>query len=321
MKKLILLGISCVMLHTVSYAQDAPAQDRHKLGLIMEGNSGTLVKDTDGFFAGNELTIALDYGYSFANAPWLTLFTRLGFIGNMNFNNINLHTTGPDQLPGNEGNVDPLYKYNGFSSSSVGVDYFETGLVFGDYGSFSVRARNGVGHNTGADAGMLIKMYGYYPLIVGDIHMIKFSAGLEVNPLPVGSKLDPGDPSLEAEGTQLGTAIDLLTFGMMYQVQFNPAWSVSTGLHLRTSGHKYKLANSATGDIWEADTAEAFRNNLHLRWENTVTYMYNDSFSIWGQVRYQPERIAIAEQSDSIYELTTQHEVFLRFGMNYFFNF
>ena len=305
------------MLHSVSHAQDAPAQDRHKLGLIMEGNSGTLVNDTDGFFVGNELTIALDYGYSFANAPWLTVFTRLGFIGSMSFENINLHTEGPDQLPGNEGSVDPLYQYNGFKSASVGVDYFETGLVFGKYGSFSVRAR-AAGDGTSA---MLIKMYGYYPLIVGDIHMIKFSAGLEANPFPAGQKLNTGDSSLETEGAQTGTAIDLLTFGMAYQVQFNPAWSVSTGLHLRTSGHRYKLANAATGDIWKADTAEAFRNNLHLRWENTVTYMYNDSFSIWGQVRYQPERIAIAEQSNDIYELTTQHEVFLRFGMNYFFNF
>ena len=61
---LILLGLVSLLSTGTVFAQDADTENRHKIEIFMEGDSGTLANDTTGIFAGNDVELGLTYSYT-----------------------------------------------------------------------------------------------------------------------------------------------------------------------------------------------------------------------------------------------------------------
>ena len=310
MKKLILLGISCVMLHTLSYAQamgivkENPTNFARSFHIYSEGNSGTLVNGTAGYFTGNELEVGVQYSQNFETALWLKLIVQGAVLGSITPNNVNLNANKVD------GSINPDWVYNGRQDAGIGFKDVELGLQFSNY------------YYLGIDHNFLMKNLFMVPFQFGDNHFFNIISEFEIQPFFIGTIKNPSDPDLEAEGQQTRARLQLFSIGLEYKVKFNPSWAYATKLTLRSSGETASVGGSTLGFIWEVDSLEAFRSNLHIRWDNTVYFNMDNGFYLWGSVRYQVMNLIPHPANTEGNQLMgkTLHDVYLRFGLGYKFD-
>ena len=309
MKKLILLGMSCVMLHTVSHAQamgivkENPTNFARSLHIYSEGNSGTLVNGTAGYFSGNELEVGMQYSQNFETALWLKLIVQGAVLGTVGFNYVNLNT-------GADASMNPDWKYNGKNDGSIGFKDVELGLQFSNYYYF------------GIDNNFLMKNLFMVPFQMGDMHFFTIISELDIQPFYIGTVKNTTDPSLEAPGVQNSPRLDLFSIGLEYRVKFHPMWAYATKLTLRSSGDGATVSGSTLPNIWAVDSLDAFRSNLHIRWDNTLFFNMDNGFYLWGSVRYQADRLIPHPRQTEVQQLIgkTLHDVYLRFGLGYKFD-
>ena len=301
MKKLILLGISCVMLQTLSHTQENTEDTLYRqFLLITELNTGTIVNDTDGYLAGNELELAIEYKQNFAKASWLSWYVKGAAIGNLTVNNLNLNKF--DDTIANP-DLDPKWRYNGVSSASLGLGYLETGLRFDKYGYIAVRHHG------------FIKAYAFAPIEFGGNQTFTFLGGIEAFPYVRGTKYV--SPDVEMSATD--PSISVLALGINYNILFHENWGFTTELQYRTDGRG--TASRTGNSAWDVDSLDALKYNSYFRFDNTFTYTTSDNaFSVWFQVRYMPQYfielpIVLTQRRGAI-----QHDVYLRAGMTYAFD-
>ena len=297
MKKLILLGISCVMLHTVSHAQENNLVK--ELSFYLEGNSGTLLDKSTGQFTGNELELGMKYQQSFASAPWLTMVLRGSVLGSMNFNHINLNQLNAD------GGLNPKYQFNGYRNTSVSINRIEAGLMFDKYFYF------GIQHD------LQITMILGGEIELAPNHSLLLSSTVEVLPLFVGALINDADPNFEEKGSPSGYQLQEFSLLIGYKVDFASNWNFKTELDLRSNGRYFDVGTSAHS--WVPDSLEAFTANMYIRWSNTIGYEDENGLGAWAQVRYQANNIIpsnVGVLNNAVFG-RTNHDIFLRFGLSY----
>ena len=300
MKKLILLGISCVMLQTISYAQENTEDTLFRQVVIFtELDSGSIVSDTDeAIKKANFLELGLEYKHNFAKVPWLSWFikgTVIGKIGTLFQNNIEDGVLDPI--------LNPNWVYNGINGATVGFGYFESGIKFDKYGYISFR---------GTTAEFLIKAYAYAPIEFGTGGTLSFLGGVEANPYQVGA-LKAGESELDS----ISSSIKVLAIGMSYDIMFHENWGFNTELQYRTEGSSTQ--SRVGGNFWEIDSLTALENNSTFRFDNTLKFK-SDKLDVWFQVRYHPKyfvRIPVPAQHR---RGRTQHDIHIRAGVSYAFD-
>ena len=308
MKKLILLGISCVMLHTVSHAQAMgivkgnPTNFARSFHIYTEGNSGTLVNGTAGYFSGNELEVGIQYSQNFETALWLKLIVQGAALGSVQPNNTNLRSQELD------GGINPDWQYNGMQTASIKIKDVELGLQFSNY------------YYLGVNHEFLIKNLFMVPFQFGDMHFLTIISELDIQPFYIGEIVNTANPT--TPGNQFKPHLDLFSIGIEYKVKFHPMWAYATKLTLRSSGYNSNVSGSTLPFLWTSDSLTAFRSNLHIRWDNTLFFNMDNGFYLWGSIRYQADRLiphpSMTQQQDLIGK--TLHDVYLRFGLGYKFD-
>lgn len=290
-----------VLLATITIQVSAQETERtiyKKFSIYTEGNTGTLVKNTDGIFSGNEFVFGLKYEQNFVSATWLSLYTKISGITTIDFNIINNNVAG-------DGAVFPDNQYNGYKQANIGFDYVETGLIT-DYAYIALRDD------------LLTKLYAYYTLEMGR-NFLKFVIGTEINPLQKGQLKNPSAP--EVDGKLEGPIVDLITVGLEYSVAFHPNWSYTGSLYYRTSGYGYQPSNVGGFLIVDFDSADAFKFNSHIRFDNTITYTHENGISLFGTIRYQPTRFVSGFPEGNFRDMRSKHDVYLKFGLSYTIDF
>ena len=292
MKKLILLGISCVMLHTVSHAQENNLVK--ELSVQIEGNSGTLTSDSIGRFSNNFTELTVMYAQNFERAPWLTLFTKTLFTGKVGFSHGNLNN-------GEDSAINPDYIITGATTPSFGATYLDVGLNFSDYFSISLR------HN------LFVKAFVYYPIILPNNMKIKFTSGIETYTYLIGIK----ETEISDKGASVAS-IENLMVGISFDVAFAQGWNYMTDLQYRTHGGG--TTDRASGTIWEIDSMNALKFNSTIRWDNIISYTTEQRIYIWGGLRYESKYFV--DNPDTTTRLSrVQHHLYLRGGLSYTFDF
>ena len=297
MRKILLMVLLTTVATQIS-AQETERATYKKLSIFIEGNTGTLAKNTDGLFSGNEFNFGLKYEQNFASATWLSLYTKISGITTIDFNIINNNIAG-------DGAVFPDNQYNGYKQANIGFDYVETGLVT-DYGYIAMRDN------------LLTHLYTYYTLDMGR-NSLKFVLGTEINPLQKGQLKNPSAP--EIDGKLEGPIVELITIGLEYAVDFHPNWSYRSSLYYRTSGYGYLPDNVVGVSVIDFDSAEAFKLNSHIRFDNTISYSHENGISLFGTLRYQPSRFVSGFPEGNFRDMRTKHDIYLKFGLNYTFDF
>ena len=286
------------------YAQDGetPAP-YHRVSIMTELNSGTLVNDTDGVFVGNSAEFMLEYSQNFSQATWLVWYFKVSAIGNVNINNRNKNLGNLSEFP--NPTWTPDWEFNGASGADLNFNYVETGLRFGDYGYIGIRED------------LFIKAYGFVPIKMGTMHTLTFLAGIEALPYRIGVYKISDD----IEGAAAASSISAIVVGLKYDVNFHPAWKFSSEFQYRTTGEG---TSGRTGNsLWEMDGMDALRYNSSFRWDNTITFATANGFSVWGQVRYFPRYFV--DDGPALPQNRrgggVQHDVYLRGGLTYNFDF
>ncbi len=298
MRKILLMVLLTTVATQIS-AQETERATYKKLSIFIEGNTGTLAKNTDGLFSGNEFNFGLKYEQNFASATWLSLYTKISGISIISFGKINNNNNSLDN------NINPDNQYNGYESHTIGFDYVETGLVT-DYGYIAIRDD------------LLTHLYTYYTLDMG-LHSLKFIAGTEINPLQKGQLKNPSAPELEGQLT--GPIVDLVTVGLEYAVNFHPNWSYRGGLYYRTSGYGHWASNVGGRSIVDMNSAEAFKLNTHVRFDNTISYSHENGIGFFGTVRYQPSMFMSGFPAGNYRNEKVKHDIYLKFGLSYAIDF
>ncbi|MGL4677614.1 MAG: hypothetical protein ACRCWI_08135 [Brevinema sp.] len=305
MKKIILFSIAIFMIQGVSYTQlILPSTEAVRgIHIYLEGNSGTLVDNTSGYFSGNEIELGLQYYQSFTAVPWLKMIIQGAVLGSFSVNNINLNNK-PDS------SINSDWQYNGRNNAGIGIKDIEIGLEFASYYYF------GVNHN------FLLKNLFVLPFQIAGDHRITVYSELDIQPFYIGTIKNTSDPSLEASGVQNSPHLDLFSIGLEYQVNFARAWSYSTKIALRSSGASATISGSTLPNVWEVDSLTAFISNMHLRWDNTMHFKMDNGFYIWGSIRYQIDRLVPHPRQTEVQQLIgkTLHDVYLHFGLGYQFS-
>ena len=300
MKKLILLGISCVMLQTLSHTQENTEDTLYRqVVLFTEMDSGSIVSDTDeAIKKANFLELGLEYKHNFAKVPWLSWFikgTVIGKIGTLFQNNVE------------EGVADPIltpnWVYNGINGASIGFGYFESGIRFDKYGYISFR---------GTTAEFLIKAYAFAPIEFGARGTLSFLGGIEANPYQNGA-LTVGGGELPPKDA----SIKVLAIGMNYNIMFHENWGFNTELQYRTEGSSTQ--SRVGGNFWEIDSLTALENNSTFRFDNTLKFK-SDKLDIWFQVRYHPKYFVRIPVPAQLRRARTQHDIHIRAGISYAFD-
>ena len=299
MKKLILLGISCIMLQTISYTQEnTEAALYRQVVIFTELDSGSLISDTsEGARKANFLELGLEYKHNFAKVPWLSWFikgTVIGSIGTV------FQNTSDDV---NDIILNPNWEYNGINGASVNIGYFESGIRFDKYGYISFRGTTG---------DFLLKAYAFAPIEFGAGGTLSFLGGIEALPYIKGA-LKLGDTDLVPKGT----SIQVLAIGMNYNIMFHENWGFNTELQYRTEGSSTQ--DRTGGNMWEIDSLTALKNNSTFRFDNTLKFKSNN-LDVWLQVRYHPKyfvRVPVPAQQR---RGRTQHDVYIRAGISYAFD-
>ena len=310
MKKLILLGLVSLLSTGTVFAQkmEIMRETRTNFGrslhIYSEGNSGTLVNGTAGYFSGNELEVGVQYSQNFETALWLNLIVQGAVLGTVGINNFNHN--------GNEidGAINPDYTYNGRQNGGISFKDVELGLQFSHY------------YYLGIDHNFLMKNLFVAPFQFGGIHFFNIISELELQPFYIGTIKNPGDPSFEADGQQTRARLQLFSIGLEYKVKFHPMWAYATKLTLRSTGETSSIGGSTLPFLWDVDSLTAFRSNLHIRWDNTVYFNMDNGFYLWGSVRYQALNLIPHPANTEGNQLMgkTLHDVYLRFGLGYKFD-
>jgi len=88
--KVYILLLNLLLIGGVLYSQDTTTNTFSKeLSFFIEGNSGTLVNNTDGCFTDNEFIMGIQYQQNSTKTPWLSMYLKLTAKGGINFNRIN----------------------------------------------------------------------------------------------------------------------------------------------------------------------------------------------------------------------------------------
>ena len=300
MKKLILLGISCVLLQTISYAQENTEDTLFRQVVIFtELDSGSIVSDTDeAVKKANFLELGLEYKHNFAKVPWLSWFMKGTIIGKITTAFVNTEEGKRDDYI-----VNPNWEYNGITGAALNLGYFESGIKFDKYGYISFR---------GTTSEFLIKAYAYAPIEFGAGGTLSFLGGIEANPYQVGS-LTVGGGELPAKDT----SIKVLAIGMNYDIMFHENWGFNTELQYRTDGAS--TANRTDSNFWEFDSLDALKNNSTFRFDNTLKFK-SDKLDVWFQVRYHPKYFVRVPVPAQLRRARTQHDIYIRAGISYAFD-
>ncbi len=300
MKKLILLGISCVLLQTISYAQENTEDTLFRQVVIFtELDSGSIVSDTDQVVKkANSLELGLEYKHNFAKVPWLSWFMKGTIIGKITTAFVNTSEGERDDHI-----VYPNWEYNGITGAGLSLGYFESGIKFDKYGYISLR---------GTTTEFLIKAYAYAPIEFGVGGTLSFLGGIEANPYQVGA-LTVGGGELPAKDA----SIKVLAIGMNYNIMFHENWGFNTELQYRTDGAS--TANRTDSNFWEFDSLDALKNNSSFRFDNTLKFK-SDKLDVWFQVRYHPKYFVRVPVPAQLRRARTQHDVHIRAGVSYAFD-
>ncbi|MGL5722227.1 MAG: hypothetical protein ACRCY4_07505 [Brevinema sp.] len=137
----------------------------------------------------------------------------------------------------------------------------------------------------------------FYTLNFKQAGRLTFYAGAEICMLGMPNSM--GDSSKEYQHLQL------FDMRLSYNVMLTKTLRLGTEVRFRFNG-------KGGGDV-APDSTQAFVNSFNIRWNNTLTYM-KDGFYLYGQLRYQPERIAHAT-------LDPVHKVSLHTGLGFTFNY
>jgi len=299
-KKLILLGISCVMLQTLSYAQDENTENilYRQIIVFTELDSGSIISDTDeAVKKANSLELGLEYKHNFAKVPWLSWFMKGTVIGKINtaFQNVSEDTS--DKI------LNPDWIYNGISGAGLALGYIESGIRFDKYGYISFRGTTG---------DFLIKAYAYAPIEFGVGGTFSFFGGIEALPY-LGGALRSGDTEIDP----VNPSIKVLAIGMNYNVMFHENWGFNTELQYRTDG--ISTQSRTGGNYWEIDSPTALKNNSTFRFDNTLKFQSN-GLDMWFQVRYHPKYFVRVPIPGQMRRGRTQHDVHIRAGISYAFD-
>jgi len=289
---LILLGLVSLLSTGSIFAQDEDAVKRHTIEIFMEGDSGTLVNNTTGIFAGNDVELGLLYRYTVL--PYFSVYVKSALIGGVNWVNQNWNP--------NPNVYEPEYKLNGSNGVFGGVGYLEFGMTFGAYGYLALRAD------------LMIKAYGFVPLNINDQHGFTILAGVEAYPMFFGNKkLGTSD----VDGLAKDHSIKVIAVGFNYKTAFAQKWGFITELQYRTGGQGD--GDASGGSTWKLDSMEALKINSSFRWDNTITFNPTVDSSIWFQVRYLASYFV---KNDSAKRAGgAMNDVYLRFGFTKAFNF
>ena len=300
MKKLILLGISCVMLQTLSHTQENTEDTLYRqVVLFTEMDSGSIVSDTDeAIKKANFLELGLEYKHNFAKVPWLSWFMKGTIIGKINTALVNTSEGERDDHI-----VNPNWVYNGITGAKLELGYFESGIKFDKYGYISLR---------GTTAEFLIKAYAFAPIEFGARGTLSFLGGIEANPYQNGA-LTVGGGELPPKDA----SIKVLAIGMNYNIMFHENWGFNTELQYRTDGAS--TANRTDSNFWEFDSLDALKNNSTFRFDNTLKFK-SDKLDIWFQVRYHPKYFVRIPVPAQLRRARTQHDIHIRAGISYAFD-
>ena len=291
---LILLGLVSLLSTGTVFAQDADTENRHKIEIFMEGDSGTLANDTTGIFAGNDVELGLTYSYTVL--PYFSVYLKTALLGGVNWNNENWNTDLTTNV------FEPEYKLNGITGVKAGVGYLEFGMTFGAYGYLALRAD------------LMIKAYTFVPLSINDQNSFTIIAGVEAYPMFFGKKKVG---TSDIDGLPSAHSLKVIAVGFNYKTSFAQKWSYITELQYRTDGHGDGDASQAS--TWALDSMESLKINSSFRWDNTIAFKPTVDSSIWFQVRYLAS--GFVENDSTKRAGAPMNDVYLRFGFNKAFNF
>lgn len=308
MKKILLLGIIGIAIQSVSYTQtmsmfrETQTNFTRAFHIYTEGNSGTLVNNTAGYFTGNELELGMQYYQNFETATWLSIVAQFSFLGTATINQFNENAGMQDAV------INPKWVYNGISTYSIGVKDIELGLEFSQFYYFGITHR------------FTLKNLFLVPFRVGNTHTITLYSELDIQPFFLGSMKNPLAP--DRPGTQNDPHLELFSLYLEYEVVFHPMLAFRTKIGIQSSGAGARAAGSTLPSAWELDSLDAFRANLHIRWDNTLEFRMDNGFYVWGSIRYQADRLIPHPTQIEGKELIgkTLHDVYLRFGLGFRFD-
>ncbi|MGL4561151.1 MAG: hypothetical protein ACRCV0_02525, partial [Brevinema sp.] len=155
-------------------------------------------------------------------------------------------------------------KFIGTINTRVIMGYGKAGLQFSKYGDIELVSDGRI------DMGV------YYKIKLADGHALKLKSTVEL--YPFGN-------SFYIISHKINNILHNYDMRLEYGTKIATEWEFATELRLKFNG---KTSSTSV----KADSAQAFAESFHIRWNNTIAYQNPHNFGGWVQIRYQPKNLA-----------------------------
>ena len=276
MRKLLISLVAVFAVTGVSFAQDAGAPNR-SLGFYLDSFSGQL---TDGPNGEKRLFEANEFEF--------------GMVYSQNFATVpwlsmyvkTLVVLGqPSAWSGrtSTGGANGDWLGNEGGQTILAAPRAAVGINLGGYAVFAVDTR-----------GIMVNE-NYYTLDFGKAGALTFITILEFWAVPQARE------DYEALGLYKHTVLDLFALRVDYGISFAKIWRFTTKL-------AFRFGSDAS--------AKAFGESFSIRWENQISVNITEKFSMWAQLRYRIDGLAMPKSPIAGIK-TVDHMLFLQAGLSY----
>ena len=271
-----------------------------------------MVNNTTGIMSGNGLDFGLEYQHRLQKIQWLAFYGKLSFNTALTPNNTNLKNLDADATA-EEKILYPEYYLNGFGHPTFGLDYFEGGIRFSDYGHIALRS------------GFMILAEGQYPVQLTENNKITPYAGIHAYPYRIGTYYiaPPNSYGKETEKNKHGataSSIKDLFAGVRWQMAVLEKLDVGVDVSLRTNGNASTDSGDVSGNVsmWYIDSPAALKYNLSFRGDASAKYRFTPNFQAYLGLRYTAQYFVSTPEKITNFRRGRQaHDVMLRLGCTY----